>query len=55
MSALDELTAAYAAAQADPAFQAELAALLRDYAGRPSAADRGPVASPPRRAAAGSS
>jgi tryptophan synthase beta chain len=36
MSALDELTAAYASAQADPAFGAELAALLRDYAGRPT-------------------
>jgi tryptophan synthase beta chain len=36
MSALDELTEAYASAQADPAFTAELAALLRDYAGRPT-------------------
>jgi tryptophan synthase beta chain len=36
MSALDELTAAYFSAQADPAFRAELAALLRDYAGRPT-------------------
>ena len=36
MSALDELTAAYLSAKADPAFQAELAALLRDYAGRPT-------------------
>jgi tryptophan synthase beta subunit len=36
MSALDELTEAYAGAQADPGFQAELATLLRDYAGRPS-------------------
>jgi tryptophan synthase beta chain len=36
MSALDELTTAYSAAKADPAFQAELAALLRDYAGRPT-------------------
>jgi tryptophan synthase beta chain len=36
MSALEELTAAYQSAQADPAFQAELAALLRDYAGRPT-------------------
>ena len=34
MSALDELAAEYAAAQADPAFQAELAELLRGYAGR---------------------
>jgi tryptophan synthase beta chain len=36
MSALEELTAAYQSATADPAFQAELAALLRDYAGRPT-------------------
>ena len=36
MSALDELTAAYTAASADPGFQAGLAALLRDYAGRPT-------------------
>jgi tryptophan synthase beta chain len=36
MSALDELTAAYLQAKADPAFQAELTALLRDYAGRPT-------------------
>jgi tryptophan synthase beta chain len=36
MSALEELTAAYQSAQADPAFQAELAALLRDYAARPT-------------------
>ena len=36
MAALDELTAAYLAAKADPAFQAELTALLRGYAGRPT-------------------
>jgi tryptophan synthase beta chain len=36
MSALEELTDAYRAATADPLFQAELARLLRDYAGRPS-------------------
>ena len=36
MSALDELTAAYESAQADPAFTAELGGLLRDYAGRPT-------------------
>jgi tryptophan synthase beta chain len=36
MSALEELTAAYYSAQADPGFQADLAALLRDYAGRPT-------------------
>ena len=36
MSALEELTAAYLSAKADLAFQASLAALLRDYAGRPT-------------------
>ena len=36
IAAIDELTAAYEAAQADPAFRTELADLLRDYAGRPS-------------------
>jgi tryptophan synthase beta chain len=36
MPALEELEAAYAAAQKDPAFAAELAALSRDYAGRPT-------------------
>jgi len=36
MSALDELAAAYESARADPRFGAELAALLRDYAGRPT-------------------
>jgi len=36
MSALDELTAAYETASADPAFAAELDGLLRDYAGRPT-------------------
>jgi tryptophan synthase beta chain len=35
-AALDELTAEYLAAKADPEFQAELARLLRDYAGRPT-------------------
>ncbi len=34
--ALDELTAEYARAQADPAFRDELAATLRDFAGRPT-------------------
>lgn len=34
--ALDELEAAYRAAKADPAFQAELAELHRTYTGRPS-------------------
>ena len=36
MAALDELTAAFIAASQDPAFQAELAALRRDYIGRPT-------------------
>jgi len=36
MSAIEELTAAYLSAKADPVFQADLAALLRDYAGRPT-------------------
>jgi len=36
VAALDELTEAFAAAQADPTFAAELSALLRDYTGRPS-------------------
>jgi tryptophan synthase beta chain len=35
-AALDELTTEYVAAKADPEFQAELARLLRDYAGRPT-------------------
>src|SRR5262249_43359117 len=36
VAALDELTEAFAAAQADPAFAAELTRLLTDYTGRPS-------------------
>ncbi len=36
IAAIDELTAAYDEAKADPEFQAELIGLLRDYAGRPS-------------------
>ncbi|HEY7046431.1 MAG TPA: tryptophan synthase subunit beta [Jatrophihabitantaceae bacterium] len=36
VAALDELTEAFAAAQGDPAFAAELARLLTDYTGRPS-------------------
>ena len=36
MAALEELDAAYAQAQADPAFHAELDSLLKDYAGRPT-------------------
>ena len=36
MTALEELEAAYRQAQADPAFQGELADLLKDYAGRPT-------------------
>jgi len=46
MSALEELTAAYASARADPGFRAELSALLRDYAGRPT-----PLTEAPRFAA----
>jgi tryptophan synthase beta chain len=37
VAALDELEAAYTAARTDPAFQAELAELLRDFVGRPTA------------------
>jgi len=36
MAALEELEQAYAEAQTDPAFHAELDSLLRDYAGRPT-------------------
>jgi tryptophan synthase beta chain len=36
MAPLDELEQAYHAARRDPAFEAELRALLRDYAGRPT-------------------
>ena len=36
MAALLELDEAYAAAQADPTFQAELSGLLKDYCGRPT-------------------
>jgi tryptophan synthase beta chain len=36
MSALEELTEEYAAAKADPGFQAELRGLLTGYAGRPT-------------------
>jgi tryptophan synthase beta chain len=36
IQALDELTAEYARATADPAFQRELDAALRDFAGRPT-------------------
>ena len=36
MHALEELTAEYAKAQADPSFQTEFDGLLRDYVGRPS-------------------
>jgi tryptophan synthase beta subunit len=36
MSALEDLTAAYEAAKADPLFQAELTRLQREYAGRPT-------------------
>ncbi len=37
IAAIDELTAEYEAAKADPAFQAEFESLLHSYAGRPSA------------------
>ena len=36
IAGLDELTAAYEEARADPAFQADLDELLRDYVGRPT-------------------
>ena len=36
IAAIDELTIAYEAAQADPVFRAELVELLESYAGRPS-------------------
>src|SRR6516165_501208 len=36
ISALAELEAQYTAAKTDPSFQAELSALLRGYAGRPT-------------------
>src|SRR5271163_2963392 len=36
MAALEELEAAYAAAQLDPAFHLELDSLLKDFAGRPT-------------------
>ena len=36
MPALAELEEAWRSAQDDPAFRAELEALLRDYAGRPT-------------------
>ncbi|HEV7403636.1 MAG TPA: tryptophan synthase subunit beta [Chthoniobacteraceae bacterium] len=36
MTALNDLTAEYLKAKADPVFQAELAALLKDFAGRPT-------------------
>ena len=47
MAALEDLVAVYAAAQADPAFWAELGALLRDYVGRPT-----PLTDTPRLSAA---
>ena len=46
IAAIDELSAAYAEAQADPEFRAELAELLLSYAGRPS-----PITEVPRFAA----
>ena len=42
ITALDELTAAYRDASADPAFASELRSLLADYAGRPSPLYRAP-------------
>jgi tryptophan synthase beta chain len=42
MSALDDLARAYRAAQADPAFRAELDGLLRGYAGRPTLVTEAP-------------
>jgi tryptophan synthase beta chain len=36
MTALNDLTAEYLKAKADPVFQAELASLLKDFAGRPT-------------------
>jgi tryptophan synthase beta chain len=42
MSALDELAREYQSARADPAFQAELEALLRGYAGRPTLVTEAP-------------
>ncbi len=36
VAAIDELTAAFHSAQADPSFRAELQRLLRDYSGRPT-------------------
>ena len=53
MSALAELTQAYEAAQADPGFQAELAALATGYAGRPTLLQK--AASTPACANTGSS
>ena len=47
MAALEELEAVYAAAQADPAFWAELGGLLKDYVGRPT-----PLTEVPRLSAA---
>ena len=46
IAAIDELTEAYAATKADPAFSEELLELLRSYAGRPS-----PITEVPRFAA----
>jgi tryptophan synthase beta chain len=47
MAALEELVAVYSAAQADPAFSAELDQLLRDFVGRPT-----PLTETPRLSAA---
>src|SRR4051812_25331191 len=42
VAALDELTALYDAAKADPAFWAELDALLTEFVGRPSPLSEAP-------------
>ena len=39
IAALEDVEAAYAEAKADPAFEAEFRAMLRDYAGRPTPLD----------------
>ena len=44
MAPLQELAQAYDEARKDPAFQAELDALLQDYCGRPSAGPRSSAA-----------
>jgi hypothetical protein len=48
VAALDELAAAYAEASRDPAYRAELDALLRDFVGRPTPPSPPPPPPPPR-------